>query len=158
MTKLIKSWWFSHFLSEAEYFFGLCKLQFQLKLKVELYLKVKLKLKVELYLKVALNLKNKLKLKVALYLNLTLKYSSRRTFHDHGRFGLFVPGALDVAAENMNCHFVGRKTVKYAGNCCSTATCSAGKGFTCTAFPDSHVHVVLVINLDKLSIGAVSEY
>ena len=53
MTKLIKSWLFSHFLSEAEYFFGLCKLQFQLKLKVELYLKVKLKLKVELYLKVA---------------------------------------------------------------------------------------------------------
>ena len=72
MTKLIKSWWFSHFLSEAEYFLGFCKLQFQLKLKVELYLKV------------ALNLKIKLKLKVALYLNLTLKYSSCGAFHDHG--------------------------------------------------------------------------
>lgn len=84
MTKLIKSWWFSHFLSEAECFLGLCKLQFQLKHKVELYLKVKLKLKVELYLKVALNLKIKLKLKVALYLNLALKHSSCGAFHDHG--------------------------------------------------------------------------
>lgn len=158
MTKLIKSWWFSHFLSEAEYFWGLCKLQFQLKLKVELYLKVKLKLKVELYLKVALNLKIKLKLKVALYLNLTLKYSSRRTFHDHGRFGLFVPGALDVAAENVYGNFRVCKTVKYACNSGSAASCSTGKCLACSAFPDSHVYVVLVIYLYELSVCAVREH